>query len=110
MAHTYSEPARAQRNAESGLVWEEKISGAQGSIEVPKYSAVRVRATGATTVTIAGVLAATMSSGEIMVFNSGIGAISDVKRTVTVTIGVANAFVQVARNVEPKREDAQSNN
>lgn len=106
MAQTYNIPARSQRNTDVGLVWEEVLSSATGSVEVQKYSAVRVRATGATTVTIAGVLAATMSSGEILVFNSGIGDPSDTKRTVTVTIGVAGAFVQVGREVERlPRED-----
>ncbi len=111
--HVYNEPARVEKNSESGLIWEEKITNTTGTIEVPKYSPVRVRATGATTVTVGGVLAATMSSGEIIIFNSGIGDIgatgTDTKRTVTVTIAVANAFVQVARTVEKKREDAQSN-
>ena len=110
MAHEYNEAARVQKNQEFGAVWEEKLSGAQGTIEVPKYAPVRVRATGATTVTIGGVLAATMSADEVMIFNSGIGDISDVKRTVSVVIGGANAFVQVGRTVEKKREDAQSNN
>lgn len=109
MGHVYNESARTEKNSEFGLVWEEKISGGQATIQVPKYSAVRVRATGATTVTIAGVLAATMVDTEVIIFNSGIGDISDQKRTVTVVIGVANAFVQVARTVEPKREDAQAN-
>jgi hypothetical protein len=51
-----------------------------------------------------------MADGEILIFNSGIGNIADQKRTVTVTIGVANAWVQVGRTVEKKREDAQPNN
>ena len=59
--------------------------------------------------TIAGVLAATMSSGEVIIFNSGIGDITDSKRTVTVAVSAAGAFVQVARTVEKKREDAQAN-
>ena len=105
MAMQYNEAARVQRNAETGLVWEEKLSGATGSFEVMKYSPVRVRAAGATTVTIGGVLAATMSDGEIIIFNVGIGDPSDNKRTVTVTIAAANAFVQVGRNVEKKPRD-----
>lgn len=88
------------RHSESGLTWEEKISGAQASIEVPKHATFRVRATGASTVTIAGVLAATMSTGEIMIFNAGDGDPDSTATTITVTIGVANAFVQVAREVK----------
>lgn len=101
MTHIYNQPARTQKNSDFGHVWEEKISDALGSIEVPKYAAVRVRATGASTVTIAGTLAATMLSGEVMIFNSGIGNTTDTKKTVTVTIAVAKAYVQVARTVEP---------
>ncbi len=106
----YNIPSRTERNAEFGHCWEEKLSGAQGSIEVQKYSAVRVRATGATTVTIDGVLAATMSTGEILIFNAGIGNPADIKKTVTIAIAVANAFVQVAREVErTPREDSVNN-
>lgn len=85
------------RQSDSGQCWEEKMSGAQGSIELPKCTAFRVRATGATTVTVDGVLAMTMSSGEIAVFNTGDGNPDATKSTVTVTVGGANAFLQVAR-------------
>jgi len=103
----YNQPARTERNAEFGHVWEEKLSGATGTLEVPKYTAIRVRATGATTVTVGGKLAATMSTGEIIIFNAGIGDVSDQKRTVTVVIGVAGAFVQVSKMTE-KIEDVIS--
>lgn len=114
MAHTYNEAARVQKIAESGLVWEEKISNGTGVIEVPKYSAVRVRAVaGPIEVYIGDVLAATMDQGEILIFNSGIGDISDVKRTVSVEIADAGegstAYVQVGRTVEQKREDKIAN-
>jgi len=95
-------PARAQRFSESGFVWEEKVSGATGAIEVPKYATLRVRASAGTTVTIDGILAATMAAGEIMFFNAGGGDFSDTKETVTITIGVASAYVQVARQIERK--------
>ena len=101
--NTSNLPNRALRQSEVGMVWEEKISGAQSSIEIPMYATFRVRATGASTVTVDGVLAATMSTGEIMIFNAGQGIPSnngDTKRTVTVAIGAANAFVQVGRTVE----------
>lgn len=88
------------RHSESGLTWEEKISGGQSSIEVPKHASVRVRATGASTVTIDGVLAVTMATGEILILNAGDGDPDGTKSTVTVAIGVANAFVQVAREVK----------
>lgn len=101
MAQIYNIPARVQRNADAGLVWEEKITNNTGTLEVKKYSAIRVRATGGTTVTIADRLAATMSSGEIMIFNAGAGELNDGKKTVTVEIGVAAAYVQVGQEVVP---------
>lgn len=90
------------RHSESGLVWEEQLTGAQGSLELQPQSTFRVRATGATTVTIDSILAMTMSSGEIAIFCCGEGDPTDSKATVTVTIAGANAFVQVARNQDRK--------
>lgn len=96
------------RHSESGLVWEEVLSGAQGTITLKPYQTFRVRAAGATTVTIDGTLAMTMATGEIEILNAGSGQPVDVDPsggvvvrqavTVTVVIGGANAFVQVARD------------
>lgn len=94
--------SRTLRHSESGLVWEEKLTSATGSLEVEPNSTFRVRATGATTVTIDGILAATMSTGEIMIFCAGEGDPTDGKATVTVAIAAAAAFVQVARNYDRK--------
>lgn len=91
------------RHSESGLVWEEKLSGAQGTIEVVEYATFRVRATGATTVTIDGVLAMTMTSGEIAIFCAGRGNPDDTKPTISVVIGGANAYVQVARDKDREK-------
>jgi len=90
------------RHAESGLVYEEKLTNAMGSIEVEPMSTIRVRATGATTVTIDGILAMTMVSGEIEKICVGNGDPTDAKATITVTIAGANACVQVARNYDRK--------
>lgn len=89
--------SQSARQSDVGKVWEELITGATGTVEIPKFHTFRVRATGATTVTIDGVLAMTMSSTEIELFNSGAGDQTDTKNTVTVVIGGANAYVQVAR-------------
>lgn len=91
------------RMAETGLVWEEKLTNANGSIEVMRHSTFRVRAAGALSVTVDGVLAMTMASGEICLFNSGDGDLNDSKQTVTVTIAGGNAFVQVARELSRPR-------
>lgn len=91
------------RVAETGLVLEEKLSGAMGTLEVLKVSTIRVRALGATTVTLDGVLACTMVAGEIILLNAGEGNQSDPKATVTVVIAGAAAFVQVAREVNRPR-------
>ena len=89
------------RHSESGLTWEEKISYSTGTIQVLKHSTVRVRCvvTG-TTVTIAGVLAATMLAGEVIVFNAGDGDPDSTAATVAVVIAAQSAFVQVAREVK----------
>ncbi len=96
---TSNNVSQSLRQSESGLTWEEKITNNTGSLEVLKAGTVRVRATGATTVTIDGVLAATMSAGEILIFNVGDGNPDDTKVTVTVVIGAVAAFVQVAREI-----------
>ena len=90
--------ARTIRQSESGLVWTEVLTNAQGTVLLQQYQTFRVRATGATTVTVEGTLAATMSAGEIMIFNAG-NSPTDPK-TVSVVIGGANAFVQAARAVD----------
>jgi hypothetical protein len=97
---TSNNVSETARHSESGLTWEEKLTNATGTVEVLKCSTFRVRATGATTVTIDGILAATMSSGEILIFNAGDGNPDDTKVTVTVTIGAVAAFVQVARELK----------
>lgn len=97
-------PSGAQRNVEVGLVWVEKLTNATGTIVVPMQSAIRVRATGATTVTIGGVLSMTMSAGEIERFNAGTGPI-DGKSEVTIVIAGAPAFVQVGKEIERSRHE-----
>lgn len=94
MSLTYNSAARVERNAEFGAVWVEKITNAQGSFEAPKYAAVRVRAAAACTVSLDGVLAATLANGEILILNTGKGDTTN--NTVTVTIATGNAYVQLA--------------
>lgn len=99
MSKPVSAATGASRTSEVGHVWKEIISGSMETHEVDAYTTIRVRATGATTVTIENTLAATMSAGEVMIFNSGKSASSDSKETVTLVIGGANAFVQVGQIV-----------
>jgi hypothetical protein len=92
------------RQAETGLQWEEKLTGAQGTLLLMPLQTFRVRAAGATTVTIDGTLAMTMMSGEIAIFSTGQGNIINTgDNYVTVIIGGANAYVQVAREVKRAR-------
>jgi len=95
-------PTGAQRNAEVGLVWIELITNSIGTFELGFQSTFRVRATGATTVTIGGVLAMTMTTGEIAIFNVGVGP-SDGLSYTSVDIAGANAYVQMAQDVEKGR-------
>lgn len=97
---------QALRESEVGQVWEEKVSGTgAASIEIPKYATFRVRASANSTVTIDGVLAATMVSGEIIVFNTGAGkndAAANLVPTVTVDF-TGTVYVQVARDFDRPR-------
>lgn len=95
---------QAIRQAEVGHVWEEVLTNAAGTIEVLKYATFRVRATAAVTVTIDGVLAATMTSGEILLFNAGNGEGTDSANFVpSVTVAITGAsYVQVARSNDRK--------
>jgi len=81
--------SQSARQSDVGKVWEELLSGTTGTVEIPKYHTFRVRAD--------GVLAMTMSSGEIELFNSGGGDQTDTKNTVTVVVAAAGAFLQLAR-------------
>lgn len=96
------------RIAETGMVWEEQLSGAAGTLILKPFQSFRVRAAAAGTVTIDGVLAATMITGEILIFNAGGGqpTLTDptttgvvLKQPPSVTVVITGAqFVQVARD------------
>jgi len=91
------------RQAETGHVWEERLSGAAGTLNLQPFQSFRVRAAAAGTVTIDGVLAATMISGEILVFNAGAGQRYSVDQTTKqasqcVVVITGAQFVQVARD------------
>lgn len=86
----------ALRVGESGLTWQELLSGASGTLELDPRTTVRVRAAAGLTVTIEGILAATMISGEVILFNTGDSDPTDAKRTCTFTVS-GNAFVQIGR-------------
>lgn len=92
----------ALRVGEVGQTWEEQLTAAQGTLYLKPYQTFRVRAVGATTVTIDGILAMTMMANEIAIFNAGSGipdaTTSRIATSVTVVIGAANAYVQVARD------------
>lgn len=98
----------ALRHAEVGHVWEEKLSGAAGTIKVKPFQTFRVHAAaGGCAVSIDGVLAATLNTnGDELIFNAGSGIPDSVTgrpaTSVTITVS-ANAYVQVAReNVNQK--------
>lgn len=88
------------RQAETGLMLEEKISGTTGSLNLPKQTTFRVRSAGVTTVSIDGILAVTMQANEIIVLNTGTGSQPDTGLNyIIVAIAGAGAWVQVAREV-----------
>ena len=91
----------ALRHAEVGMVWEEQLSNAAGTLQLAPFQTFRVRAAAAVTVTIDGTLAMTMQSGEIAIFNAGSGqpgpAPGDRNATICQVVIAGNAYVQVAR-------------
>ena len=91
------------RVAETGLAWVEMITNGQGTLHLQDAVTFRVRATGATTVTIDSLLAMTMSAGEIAIFNTGHGSPDDTSPYIAVVIAGANAFVQVGAEVNRQR-------
>ena len=95
--------AQSIRESDSGLVWEEKLTNATGTIKVLPHATFRVRAGAGTTVTIDGVLAMTMAANEIAVFCAGAGNPDDADPMVTIVIGATAAFVQVARDTDRKK-------
>jgi hypothetical protein len=100
---TANQVNEALRQAEVGQVWVEALTNAQGTLQLAEVQTFRVRATGATTVTIDGLLAMTMSAGEIAIFNTGHGNPDDNSPYVAVVIAGANAFVQVAQERDRQR-------
>jgi hypothetical protein len=89
------------RVAEVGMTWEEVLTDASGTFTLRTLQTFRVKANAAVTVTIDGVLAMTMATGEIVLFNSGQGAaqsagLPPAKEVIIVITG--NAYVQVARD------------
>lgn len=96
MAKPVNLPTGASRTSEVGLVYNEVLSNAAGTIEVPKLSALRIRAVAATTVTVDGVLAVTMAANEILTINVGYGNTADTKETVSVVFSGA-VYAQVGK-------------
>lgn len=98
----------ALRIAEVGHIWEERLTGAAGTLYLMPFQSFRVRAVAAGTVTIDGILAATMTTGEILIFNAGGGqpvltdptttgvVLKQASQAVVVITGAQ--FVQVARD------------
>lgn len=90
-------PSGAQRNSDVGLVWRQLYNGSAGiTFQGPVQGTIRVSAGADVTVTIGGVLAATLRSGEVEYFNLGVGASGDLKTPVTVIIGTGDVRVQIA--------------
>jgi len=97
-------PTGSTRHFESGLVWVEKITGAQSSIRVPEYSTIRVRGSAGTTVTLTDdaatpantSLCCTLALNEVIFICVG-ARLNTIDATVVVTIGGANGWVSVGK-------------
>ena len=98
-----------QRSSDVGLVWKEINSGGGASqLEVPRHTAIRVRAAAGITISLDGVLAVTMINGEIILLNSGIGKMygetGDPKNTVTLAWSGA-CFIQLGMESQEQWQD-----
>lgn len=98
------------RSSEVSLTWREIKSGAGATtFQVPRMSGIRIRSTTAgLTVSFDGVLSATMALDEVMLFNSGNGAlfgkVIDTSSTVTLVVS-SNCFIQVGCEVQSQWEN-----
>jgi hypothetical protein len=99
MARPINNPAGSSRTSDVGLVYNEVLSNAAGTIEVPKYNAIRIRAVAGGTVTVDGKLTCTLIANEIIVINVGRGNPADSKETVTVVFSAA-VYAQVGIEIE----------
>jgi hypothetical protein len=96
-------PTGAQRNINAGYVFREVYNGAGGyTAELPFQYTVRVSAGANVTVSMDGVLCATLRVGEVEYFNTGAG-LTDGLSTVTLVIGAGDARVQVCEEKDPGR-------
>lgn len=97
-------PSGSGRVVETGLVWVELYKGNGGfTFQVTSQTTFRVSAAADVTVTIDGVLAMTLRSGEVERFNVGYGIPDNNISTITVVIGTGDARVQVASELDPGR-------
>jgi hypothetical protein len=96
-------PTGAQRNLNSGYVFREVYNGSGGfTTELPFQHTVRVSAGANVTVSMDGVLCATLRTGEVEYFNTGAGRTDD-RSTVTLVIGAGDARVQIGEEKDPGR-------
>ena len=95
-------PSGSQRFYESGLVWVELITNNTGSINVPEYSTIRVRAVAPCTVTLDNEtntnpeLACTLAINEVI--RVCVGPYKNLRdKSVTVIIAGGAAYVSVGK-------------
>lgn len=91
------------RQAETGLTWVELLTGAVGTLQMIEVQTFRVRSTGVATVTIDGLLAMTMSAGEIAIFNTGHGDPDNFSPYISVIIAGAPVYLQLAADKDRAR-------
>lgn len=106
-------PSGSARVVETGFVYQEVYNGSGGTtLYLPMFTSIRVSAGADVTVTVGGVLAMTLRSGEVERINVG-GGQKDRSNTqpgkgsstVTVVIGAGDARVQIATMTDPGRRD-----
>lgn len=99
-------PAGSIRQSNVGLVWKQLFSGAGGYTDQgPVQGTIRVSSGAASlSVTIGGVLAATLRNGEVEYFNLGRGAVGDGRVPVEFIIGAGDARVSIALETDSEAQ------
>ena len=91
-------PAGNQQFVDTGLVWNELLSNAHTTINVPEYATIRVRAVVNTVVYIDGIVSVSLLAGEIEYFNSGQALLTPLTKTVAFSF-TGNVYAQYGREI-----------
>lgn len=91
-------PAGNQQFVDTGLVYNEVLSNAHTTVNIPEYATLRVRAVANSIVSIDGVTSMSLLAGEVEYFNSGQAFLTPLTKTVAFSF-TGNVYAQVGREI-----------